>query len=141
MSENEGEIPRWKREYERDRAGYQARQRKYYAKNRAWIKNYRVELRKEVVAAYGGACACCGEGRWQFLTIDHPNGDGQADRAKYRMILGQLYGWLKKNGFPKTYRILCMNCNWVQRFTDVCPHESERLDAEIEAARARVEVK
>lgn len=91
-----------------------------------WAKRYRVSLRREIVEAYGGKCTCCGEHRWKFLTLDHPDGKGQEDRAKYRMQTGQLYAWVKSEGFPKGYyRLLCMNCNWVRRY-DVCPHEEER---------------
>lgn len=112
-------MAEWKAEYK-----YQAR---YYEKKREWFKKFRLELRKEIVSAYGGKCACCGESHWEFLTIDHPNGNGQKDRKKHRMRTGQLYGWLKKKGFPRDgYRILCMNCNWFQRFSQVCPHEHER---------------
>lgn len=105
--------------------GYEP-QRKYYEKNKVWMKKFRRDLRKEVIEAYGSICACCGEYRWQFLTLDHPKGDGQKDRAKHRNITGQIYGWAKKNGFPKIYQLLCMNCNWVRRY-DLCPHEMERL--------------
>lgn len=102
-------------------------QKRYREKKRLWFKQFRKDLRKEVVEAYGGKCACCNEHRWQFLTLDHPNGDGQEDRAKYRMMTGQIYGWVKKNGFPKDmYRVLCMNCNWIRRFGGVCPHDEER---------------
>ena len=99
-------------------------QRKYYEKKKMWFRKFRAELRREVVRAYGGKCVCCGEGHWEFLTIDHPNGDGQEDRAKHRMITGQLYGWLKKNGWPAGYRVLCMNCNWIRRFGGICPHKT-----------------
>lgn len=111
-------------EYLRDKEGYARRNKKWREKNREWIKNFRRELRKEVINAYGGHCVCCGESNWEFLTLDHPNGNGQEDRAKHRLILGQLYGWCKKNNFPPGYQVLCMNCNWVRRFGGTCPHQS-----------------
>src|SRR5436853_1904161 len=46
---------------------------------------YRAKLRLEVLKAYGGlapACACCGEGHIQFLTIDHVEGGGRMHRRK-----------------------------------------------------------
>lgn len=92
----------------------------------SWIKRYRKNLRIETINAYGGRCVCCGEGTWQFLTIDHPKGDGQRDREPHRKITGQFYAWLKKQGYPKGYyQVLCMNCNWVRRY-DICPHETEK---------------
>src|SRR5262252_4538483 len=36
--------------------------------------------RLEMIAAYGGECACCGETEPVFLTLDHVNGDGAAHR-------------------------------------------------------------
>lgn len=75
---------------------------------------------------YAKNCVCCGETEWKFLTLDHPNGDGQQDRAKYRNLTGQIYGWVIKNGFPPEYRLLCMNCNWVRRY-DLCPHEIDKI--------------
>ena len=100
--------------------------RRYIKKNESWIKKFRRELRQEVINAYGGKCVCCNEHRWQFLTLDHPNGGGEEDRAKHRMITGQIYAWAKKNGYPAIYRVLCMNCNWVRRYNGICPHDTER---------------
>ena len=117
-------VPRWKRQYDNDRGGCKRRQKKYYSSKKEWFREFRRNLRQEAIEAYGGKCVCCGESHWQFLTLDHPNGDGQKDRAKHRMVLGQLYGWVKKNGYPQgMYRVLCMNCNWVRRFGGKCPHD------------------
>lgn len=104
-------------------------QKNYYDKKREWFVKFRRSLRREVIEAYGGKCVCCGESHWEFLTLDHPNGDGQEDRDKYRMQTGQIYGWAKKNGFPKIYRILCMNCNWIRRFGGICPHQISSTNA------------
>ncbi len=100
-------------------------QQKYYERTKSWHKRMRVALRQEVIAAYGGKCVCCGESHFQFLTLDHPHGNGQEDRKKYKNMTGQIYGWAKKNGYPDIYRVLCMNCNWVRRY-DVCPHELDK---------------
>lgn len=100
-------------------------QEKYYERKKSWHKRMRQELRQEVLKAYGGECVCCGEKHWQFLTLDHPNGGGQEDRAKHKNITGQVYAWAKNNGYPAIYRVLCMNCNWVRRY-DVCPHEVDK---------------
>lgn len=122
--EEEYRGQRW---YQNNKEKALAANKRYIEKKRPWHRRKREELRKAAIAAYGGKCACCAEGRWQFLTLDHPNGDGQADRAKHRMIIGQLYGWVARNNYPKDlYRILCMNCNWIRRFGGVCPHEEER---------------
>jgi len=81
-------------------------------------------LKERVIAAYGGACECCGADDVDVLSIDHINSDGR----QHRQSLGglSLYRWLEKNDFPlEGFRLLCMNCNW-GRFhnSDVCPHEA-----------------
>lgn len=82
-------------------------------------------IRAEMIAAYGGTCACCGESAREFLTIDHVNGGGSRHSKSLggggRAVLMYLY----KLGWPKDgYRLLCYNCNsGRERFGGVCPHE------------------
>lgn len=85
-------------------------------------KQERLNLRHEVLKAYGGKCECCGESELEFLTIDHVFRNGSAERK----ALGRLsmYQYLKANNFPKHgYRAYCMNCNWGSRLTGKCPHK------------------
>ncbi len=84
-------------------------------------------LKQQVFAAYGGAfCACCGETFLEFLSIDHINGDGAKDRRKVKGVnVGyNIYGVLKKQGFPPGFRVLCMNCNFALGHGGSCPHQS-----------------
>jgi len=75
-------------------------------------------LRDEVFNAYGGRCCCCGESNFAFLSIDHENGfDGTGPRKG-----DHLYGWLKAQGFPSGFRVLCMNCNCSLGHRGYCPH-------------------
>lgn len=83
-------------------------------------------------AAYGGnRCSCCGESEISFLGIDHINGGGIA----HRKITGAgslLYRWLRKNGYPEGYRVLCHNCNLGRSINGgVCPHISKIVRKEI----------
>ena len=83
-------------------------------------------VRLEAIAAYGGQCACCGEVRQEFLTIDHINGGGN----KHRKALNgsSVFDALKREGFPKDrYRLLCYNCNCALAHRGYCPHERERV--------------
>lgn len=114
-----------KPEGERKRYGREVMQRwrdvpenaaKLVARNRA--------VGEEVLAHYGGVCACCGEHRYEFLSIDHPNNDGAAHRRSINMA--SLRHWLKRQGFPPGYRVLCMNCNFARGRFGYCPHEKER---------------
>jgi hypothetical protein len=77
-------------------------------------------VREEVIAHYGGNCACCGEINLDFLAIDHPLGDG----AQHRKGTGarKIARWLKANNFPKGFRVLCHDCNSGIAHFGVCPH-------------------
>lgn len=77
---------------------------------------------------YGGwppKCACCGESEIKFLSIDHKNGGGNQHKKVTHGTIGGLAGWLVKNGFPKGYQVLCMNCNWGKSINNNghCPHK------------------
>jgi hypothetical protein len=95
-----------------------------------------VLARDECYAAYGGKCQCCGESNPMFLTIDHVNNDGKTLRADTSHPLGGiggvLYRKLKRAGYPKSFALLCYNCN-CGRFRNggICPHQSrERHQAD-----------
>lgn len=97
------------------------------AQNRLKQSAYRWLWRAECYEAYGGKCACCGEDRWEFLTIDHTNGGGAAERKRLGSSgAGPMFCLrLRKRGYPKDeYRLLCMNCNMVRGFRGYCPHEA-----------------
>lgn len=94
-------------------------------------KRLNAVLRNEVFAAYGGRiCACCGETQPMFLGIDHVENDGAELRKRGVQPRGgtQFYQWLRKNGFPSGYQVLCMNCNiGKHRNGGVCPHKSGKV--------------
>ena len=85
-------------------------------------------LRKAILAAYSNSsprCACCGETREEFLTIDHVNGDGAKQRREGKRGIA-FYLWLVKSDFPEGFRVLCMNCNFSLGMRGYCPHQHER---------------
>lgn len=88
-------------------------------------RRHRERLKREVVDAYGGACACCGESDIVFLAVDHINGNmGGKNRPRSEMG-AKLYARLRRAGFPQgEYRILCHNCNFAEHVLgiDQCPH-------------------
>jgi hypothetical protein len=89
------------------------------------------KLREEVFDAYGHRCACCGESNPFFLSIDHIDNDGAQKRKSGEQPKGgtSFYRWLKKNGFPKGFQVLCMNCNvGKHRNGGICPHQVRRND-------------
>lgn len=89
---------------------------------------FALRLKLEVFGRYGGArCACCGETDEVFLNIDHVGGGGANHRREVLKGKGgeALYRWLKANGFPAGYRVLCFNCNFAVHRLGRCPHEDE----------------
>jgi hypothetical protein len=105
-----------------------AKAAEYYRKNRAASiarrRVARAELRREVIAAYGGTCACCDVAVSEFLQLDHVNGDGN----KHRRLIGKngtaILHWLKAKAFPKDgFRLLCANCNYSLGHYGYCPHQ------------------
>jgi hypothetical protein len=95
----------------------------------AKTKRLQAQLRDQVFTAYGGyKCACCGETERMFLSIDHINNDGNVERKSgaYRGSGNAFYGWLRKNGFPPGYQVLCMNCQvGKHKNGGVCPHQQK----------------
>ena len=81
----------------------------------------RVNIRKSVFDMYGGKCSCCGESRYEFLTLDHVNGGGNKHRKKetYQQLLYRL----KREGKSSEYRLLCYNCNCAIAYHGYCPHQ------------------
>jgi len=95
-------------------------------KRRAINKSFYCRLQEECITAYGGPiCACCGITEPKFLTIDHTENNGSDHRREIKALGGlKLYQWLKRNGFPKGFQILCINCNQGRyRNGGICPHK------------------
>lgn len=96
---------------------------RYNAYGRKKEQGQRLKRKLQVIDAYGGKCACCGETEPIFLSVDHINGDG----AEHRRQIGgsaQLPRWLIQNGFPEGFQILCHNCNMAKHINGgVCPHQ------------------
>lgn len=112
--------------YWRNPDKWRAAARKFIADHREELTEKRRELKKEVIAAYGGKCECCGNHYWEHLTVDHVNGGGSKHRAALRAKGQKLYEWLKANNFPKEgFRLLCMNCNWGIGMYGICPHKQK----------------
>jgi hypothetical protein len=75
-----------------------------------------LEVKTQVMTAYGGKCACCSENLLLLLNIDHIN--GRTDELKG----ATLYRWLIKNNFPENFQVLCFNCNVSKYLSGTCVH-------------------
>jgi hypothetical protein len=136
------------KEYKRDRNEYMKEWRKNNHKQFLAVQrsNYG-KVRVEVLQHYSGKempdCRCCGESELDFLQIDHTKGDGAAHRREIGMAQGNegqvakqnqkvniggngLPYWLKKNGWPEGFQVLCANCNYSKRIGRYCVHELKR---------------
>lgn len=99
--------------------------------SREYRRNVRVQARLGALNAYSDGdpkCACCGERTVEFLTIDHINGNGAAHRRELEaQNVGPgtgFYLWLKSNGYPNGFQVLCYNCNCAKGCYGTCPHKS-----------------
>lgn len=91
--------------------------------NHIGMRRVDARIKQEVFAAYGGfVCNCCGETEECFLSIDHINNDGAEHRR--RIGNGNCYRWLRDNGFPPGFQVLCMNCQWGKKLRGACPHQT-----------------
>jgi hypothetical protein len=87
-------------------------------KNKA--KQDRLKLKTEVLTHYSPMLTCqwpgCGFNDLRALSIDHINGGGGRHTKEVGVGAGSaFYIWLKKNGFPSGFQVLCMNHQWIKR--------------------------
>ena len=109
------------------REGNRLWRKEHPERTRELNKREQQKLKTEVLEHYSGgtiACYCCGENEMSMLTIDHENRDGKEHRKKINSKGGNsTYRWLRKNNYPKGFRVLCYNCNIAREFNNgVCPH-------------------
>jgi hypothetical protein len=96
-----------------------AGQRQVPSKAMQVAHKYRDKLRLEVFTHYCGGkepyCQCpgCRVTYIGFLQLDHVNGDGMAHRKKHNLGTGadRLWRWVRDNGYPPEFQVLCCNCN------------------------------
>lgn len=93
---------------------------------RATRKKYRLQLRKKVIAKYGGKCACCAESTYEFLQIDHIDKNGKQHRSEIGRSI-KLHRDMLKDTTKYRIRILCGNCHNAVTAHGVCPHELSKI--------------
>lgn len=79
-----------------------------------WQNKHYAKLRLEVLTYYSNSllcCAHCGLDDLDVLCIDHIDGGGNQHTQKLRKEGKLFYRWLKNEGFPDGYQVLCANCN------------------------------
>ena len=111
---NNEQVNKW-RQANKDRAREIVK--RSYEKNKdsflAEAKKTRADHKLEAILHYSPECQCqtCPESNPLFLVIDHIDGGG----TQHRKEVGngdKFYSWLRMNGYPEGYRVLCNNCNF-----------------------------
>jgi hypothetical protein len=129
---------KWRREHPEYNKEYFARS-EVKDKMREYVRKWQKDLKEEVFSHYSSGapeCACCGEMRIEFLTIDHIGGGGNRHRKE---IGGSstIYLWLKRNNYPPGFRVLCFNCNFLVfkqkvRCAKYPRHQGRRINLRLE---------
>jgi len=121
----------WKSNPDKVRAQHQRHYLKYRETIRATDNQEKKERRRickqRAIEHYDSRCACCGETKIEFLTIDHINGGGK--RHKKTFNGRTISEWLCDNNFPDGFRLLCMNCNFAFGQFGYCPHNRSIVDS------------
>ena len=69
------------------------------------------------VVSYAMRCGSCGFSDHRALQLDHVDNNGAQERKAIgnRLSAGTtFYRWLRRNGLPPGYQVLCANCNWIK---------------------------
>jgi hypothetical protein len=103
--------------------------------NRARYRDRRINC----IEHYGNKCDCCGDGRIEFLAIDHINGGGLKHRKELSAKNMNIYEYLTKNNYPHGFRVLCHNCNASHGNYGYCPHQIERGELTMKQAKEIIE--
>ena len=96
--------------------------KEYRAKNREILRKKKLEyyqnIRKEALFHYSSGsmkCASCSHDRWEHLCLDHLEGGGTLHRKMDKGVKGHaVFNWVKKNGYPPIFQVLCYNCNQIK---------------------------
>lgn len=90
------------------------------------IRQCTTKLREEVINAYGGRCVCCGKTKLASLVIRHAIDKSIKQNYRGRNGSYNMFLWIKKHGFPKSFCVMCFNCHSSWSLYGYCPHQKER---------------
>jgi hypothetical protein len=114
------------------RQRYPERIKEWFRRNPEYSAKHQAAFKRRVFEeGYGGAiCVCCGETELTFLTMDHIDRTGRDHRIALKTLKTTFYQWLRREGYPVGFRVLCMNCNFATRYGRPCPHTIQEGAAE-----------
>ena len=101
-----------------DKAEYM---RQYYRDRKedlaGYYSDYRMRIKQEMIAAYGGECVECGEADPIVLNLDHIEDNGSEERQITERGGFKFYMYLRRNNWPDNgYQLLCCNCNYRKEY-------------------------
>ena len=113
----------------------QKHSKEYREKNKLVLRKNAKEddlkVKEEVLSHYSKklsnsdvpCCNCCGEHEFLiFLSIDHITDRKNVTHGKGYWG-SQMYRYLRRNGYPPGYQVLCINCNSAKSDSGICPHK------------------
>lgn len=107
---------------ERNKEAIKIKAKERYKNSKKQKMDYQRKLTREYKQAfldmYGGKCACCGESLFDFLTIEHRQGQQKITRRTGLVA----YRDSVKEYRPDLYEVLCWNCNCAKGKLGYCPH-------------------
>lgn len=106
-------------EFYPDANGKNIKQRRCRVCQNEYLTAKHRERRLAVIEHYGGRCVCCGTDFYPHLTLDHVEGDGTADRARFSSAR-QYWNWLARELPAEGFQVLCWNCNEAKHFYGEC---------------------
>ena len=110
---------KYKQEHKDEVVAYYLEYEKKYKTRR---KELYLEYQAKFFSIYGDTCACCGEHRKEFLTVEHKKGKTKKEKTQMGKAM---YKALTDNYRPDLYETLCMNCNFSKGKYGYCPHQGE----------------
>lgn len=97
------------------------------AQRRRAVSRQHLKLKIDTFIHYSGgywpSCNCCGEDSLDFLTLDHINNNGAEHRRENNLKGAKIYYWLRSQGYPEGFQVLCWNCNVSKGLFGECPHK------------------
>jgi hypothetical protein len=109
------ERRRWAR---KNKVGFYATEReRYHDQHNLTCRKLYWKYRNKVFEHYGARCNKCGFTDPRALSIDHVNGDGAEHRRRLNGV--NLCKAVVRENYPKSYQILCMNCQMIKKYIEM----------------------
>lgn len=64
------------------------------------------------------------------MALDHVDGGGTQHRLK--MGSKNIFSFLRQQGYPEGFQVLCHNCNAAKGFYGGCPHKEKIVKGEVD---------